>query len=114
MIACPAPQAPAVRRAGDSLLVGFRVTPSAACTAVKGLYGDRVKVAVSAPPEGGRANAELVEALSRWMSLMRDTIHIKTGHGSRDKVVAFQGVDEAELVQKLTALVRVDGAKKRD
>lgn len=100
-----APKTPAVRRAGDSLLVGFRVAPSAARTAVVGLYGDRVKVAISAPAEGGKANARLIDALAGWMGLMRDNIHIKSGHGSRDKVVAFEGIDKADLVCRLTALV---------
>jgi uncharacterized protein (TIGR00251 family) len=77
---------------------------------VKGLYGDRVKVSVSAPAEDGRANAELVEALARWTGFMRDNIHIKSGHGSRDKVVAFAGVDEAELTCRLAALLQGERA----
>jgi uncharacterized protein (TIGR00251 family) len=104
----PAREGPAIRRAGDALLVGFRVSPSAARTAVKGLYGDRVKVAINAPAEDGRANAELIEALARWMGLMRDNIRVKTGHASRDKVLSFEGIEEAELGSKLAALVRED------
>ena len=97
-----------MRRGHDALLVGFRVSPSAAKTAVRGLYGERIKVSVNAPPEDGRANAELVEALVRWMGLERANIRIDSGHASRDKVVAFTHIDEAGLRDKLAALVRGD------
>jgi uncharacterized protein (TIGR00251 family) len=108
----PAQEGPAIHRAGDSLLVGFRVAPSAARTAVKGLYGDRVKVAINAPAEDGRANAELVDAVARWMGLMRDNVRVRTGHASRDKVLSFEGIEEAELASRLAALVRKDRSGK--
>ncbi len=47
--------APAIHPRGGALLVGFRVIPSAARTEVRGVYGDRLKVAVNAPPEGGKS-----------------------------------------------------------
>ncbi len=99
---------PVVRRGHDALLVGFRVSPSAAKRAVRGLYGERVKVSLTAPPEDGRANAELVEALARWLGLERANIRIDSGQASRDKVVAFTHIDEAGLRDKLAALVRGD------
>lgn len=91
----------------DSLLVGFRVSPSAPRTALRGVYGDRLKVAVNAPPEDNRANQELVEALAEWLGLRREDVRIETGHGSRDKVVAFTGIDEARLRSKLAGLLQV-------
>lgn len=114
MLTGTAPEGPVVRRAGNALLVGFRVSPAASRTAVKGLYGDRVKVAVRAPAESGRANAELVDALARWTGVMRDNVYIKSGLSSRDKVVAFEGVDELELRNRLATLLRGERAEKKD
>jgi uncharacterized protein (TIGR00251 family) len=96
---------PAVRRVEDGLLVGFRVSPSATRTAVRGLYGDRVKVSLSAPPEDNRANTELVESLARWMGLKKDNVAVKSGWASRDKVIVFRGVEESELRAKLAVLL---------
>lgn len=84
------------------------MSPSAPRTALRGLYGDRLKVAVNAPPEDNRANNELIEALAGWLGLRRDDIHIETGHGSRDKVVAFAGMSEARLREKLAGLLNAD------
>jgi len=99
--------APAIHRRGAVLLVGVRAVPSASKTEVRGLYGDRLKVAVSAPPEGGKANARLVEALSGWLGLRSDNVRVESGHTGRDKVVAFSGVEEEELRERLRRLLPV-------
>ena len=87
------------------MLVGVRVSPSAPHTALRGVYGDRLKVAVNAPPEDNRANHQLVEALAEWLGLRRDDVRIESGHASRDKVVALAGIEEAELRSKLAGLL---------
>jgi uncharacterized protein (TIGR00251 family) len=88
--------------------VGVRVSPSASRTAVLGVYGDRLKVSVSAPPEDNRANQELTESLAKWLRLRHDGVSVETGRGSRDKVVAITGVEEAELRSKLVGLLQRD------
>jgi uncharacterized protein len=80
--------------------------PSAARTELRGLYGDRLKVAVNAPPEAGKANARLILALAGWLRLRSDQVEVRTGHASRDKVVAFSGVREDELRDKLSTLLQ--------
>lgn len=104
---------PDIRRAENELLVGVRVSPSASRTAPRGVYGDRIKVSVCAPPEDNRANAQLVEALAGWLGLRRECVRIQSGHGSRDKVVAFAGLEEAELRSKLSGLARDDRSGRR-
>jgi uncharacterized protein len=103
----------AIRCAADSLLVGFRVSPASVRTAVRGMYGERLKVAVSAPPEDDRANRELVSTVADWLGLPRDNVTIASGHASRDKTLAFKGIEEAELRSRLIALAqgqRVQGS----
>lgn len=100
---------PAVRPRGGALLVGVRVIPSAARTEIRGFYGDRLKVAVSAPPEGGKANARLVQALAGWLEMPADDIRVESGHSGRDKVVGFSGIKEEELRDKLNRLLRGAG-----
>ena len=96
----------AIRCAAGGLLVGFRVGPGAMRTAICGQYGDRLKVAVSAPPEDDRANRELLEKLSGWLGLARDDVTIVTGQTSRDKILAFRSIEEHELRSRLIALAK--------
>lgn len=95
----------AVQARGGVLLVGIRVVPSASRTEVRGVYGDRLKIAVNAPPKGGKANARLILALAGWLGLRSDQVAVQTGHGGRDKVVAFSGIMEEELRQRLIRLL---------
>jgi uncharacterized protein YggU (UPF0235/DUF167 family) len=77
------------------------------------MYGERLKVAVSAPPEAGRANARLVQALAAWLGIAVDDVKVDSGHTGRDKVVAFSGMMEDELRDRLSRLVREAGPVKR-
>jgi uncharacterized protein (TIGR00251 family) len=95
----------AVNPRAGALLVGVRVIPSAARTEMRGFYGDRLKVAVSAPPEDGKANARLVQALAVWLEMPVDHIRVESGHAGRDKVVGFSGIKEEELRDKLNRLL---------
>ncbi len=99
-------RAPAIHARGDALLVAIRVIPSAPRTEIRGVYGDRLKVAVSAAPEAGKANARLLQALAGWLGLRIDDVRLESGHGGRDKVVAFSGLKEEELRDKLNCLLR--------
>ena len=92
--------------AGDEPCVGVRVSPSAPRTALRGIYGERLKVSVNALPEDNRANRQLVESLAGWLGVSREKVRVLSGHGSRDKVVAFAGMSEAELRCGLIALLR--------
>ena len=92
--------------------MGVRVSPSAPRTAVRGMYGERMKVSVSAPPEDNRANSELLRAFAGWLGVRRETIRLYSGHVSKDKVLVFAGMDETELREKLAGLVERDCARK--
>ncbi|MCJ7795685.1 MAG: DUF167 family protein [Thermoleophilia bacterium] len=98
-----------VRASTDGWLVGFRVSPSARVTRVQGVYGNRLKVQVSAPPEDDRANAELAAALARWVGLPRGCVSVHAGHRKRDKIVAFTGIDERMLLERLESLADCAG-----
>jgi uncharacterized protein len=102
----------AILTQGGDLFVGVRVIPSAPRTEVRGVYGERLKVAVAAPPEGGKANARLVQALAGWLGLRTEDVRVESGHGGRDKVVAFSGMKEHELREKLDNLVHGSSMKR--
>jgi uncharacterized protein (TIGR00251 family) len=90
-----------VYAAAGRLSVGVRVSPSAPQTELRGLHGDRLKVAVAAPPEDDCANKALEEAFAAWLGVGCRQVRVFKGHASRDKVVAFTGLDEARLRELL-------------
>jgi len=86
--------------------VGVRVSPSARRTKLAGLYGDRLKLFVASPPADGRANAEVERSLAAWLGLAGRQVSVQAGRTSRDKVVAFKGITEADLRARLAKLLR--------
>lgn len=69
------------------MLLSVRVIPRSKKNEIIDLGNNRLKVRVVSPPEGGRANKELVESLARHYKKRRSSIAITKGMTSRDKIV---------------------------
>jgi uncharacterized protein (TIGR00251 family) len=67
-----------------------KVVPGASRTEIVGPLGNRLKVRVAAPPEGGKANRALVELLREWLGT-RD-VEIVAGRSSAEKTVRVLGL----------------------
>lgn len=72
--------APARYEARDgAVLVALKVVPGASRSRVVGVLGDRLKVAVSAPPERGAANDEVCRVLAERLGLKPSEVRIVAG-----------------------------------
>jgi len=69
------------------LTLKVRVNPRAKRNAVTKTTDGSLKVYVTAPPEDGRANEAVVEAIAEWLGVKRQQVEIVTGATSRNKVV---------------------------
>ena len=78
-----------------------RVQPRSARNRVAGIYGDALKVLVSAPPVEGAANAAAVEVLATWLGVPRKAVEIVRGQTGRDKVVEVTSGDPAGLATRI-------------
>jgi len=73
------------------------VQPRASRNAVLGWTEMGLKVALTAPPVEGAANAALVELLAQAYGLKRRQVRVVAGEASRRKVVEITGADEGLL-----------------
>ena len=78
------------------------VVPGARRNQVAGIYSDALRVRITAPPEKGRANKELLEYLSDVLGV---SLRLGGGAGSRRKRLIAAGVEPSELVQRVDRLV---------
>jgi len=78
------------RRIEGGFDLAIKVVPGASRSAIAGPLGDRLKVRVAAPPEGGKANRALVELLREWLGV-RD-VEIVGGLSSAEKIVRVSGI----------------------
>ena len=60
-----------------------------------------MKVKVTVPPEGGKANRKVVELLSKALKVPGSNIEIVRGETSRIKLVRIEGTNFAALQEKL-------------
>lgn len=74
----------------EGLVLALHVQPGARRTAVVGVHGDRLKIAIASPPADGRANAALLEFLARRLSVARAALELLSGASSREKRVALR------------------------
>ena len=88
----------------EGCVLPVRAQPNAKRAGVQGEFRGALKVAVTAPPEDGRANAALAEVLREALGLKRSQVELLSGTTARDKRFLIRGVSAAELRAKLASL----------
>jgi uncharacterized protein (TIGR00251 family) len=83
----------------------LRVSPGSRSGRIVGRHGEGWKVAVQAPPEGGRANEAVLRLLAEALGVSRRDVELVSGAGGRDKVVALSGLGADETDRRLAAAV---------
>lgn len=92
-----------VGRTASGVSFSIHVTPRAKRPSVGGTQADALRVAVSAPPLEGKANAACVDALAEALGVSRASIALDPAARGRRKRVAVSG-DAADLERRLRAL----------
>jgi uncharacterized protein (TIGR00251 family) len=90
---------------GHGVRLAVRVVPKASRSRIVGLVDGALKVQVAAPPEDGKANAALVEAIAAALGVARREVTLATGAASRNKLVEIAG-DPVRLLSRIEALCR--------
>jgi uncharacterized protein len=82
---------------GGEVRVRVKTVPGASRDDVVGVLGDRIKVKVAAPPEGGRANRALLRLLAERLGLSPHALRLVSGETQPLKVVGVRGRTLAEV-----------------
>jgi len=86
-----------IRPHPEGCLLSVRAQPGARKAGVSAEQAGALKVAVTAPPEEGRANQALTELLRDWLGLKRSQVELASGATSRNKQFLIRGVTVEEL-----------------
>jgi hypothetical protein len=78
-----------------------KVVPAGSRTSIEGIYGEMLKVKLSAAPEKGKANEALIEFLAEKLSVKRKFVKIVSGLTSKVKQVAVEQMSQQEFLDKL-------------
>ncbi len=66
--------------------------PGASRNQIVGLHAESLKIKVKAPPEEGKANAELCAYIAGLIGVAKSRVNVVSGQSSRAKVVELSGV----------------------
>lgn len=84
--------------------INVKVVPGARKDEVAGRYGDGIKVRVSAPPDGGRANEAVIHVIAEALGLKPSQVQIVRGHTQPRKVVGLGNAEQSTVDAWLAGL----------
>ena len=88
--------------------VAVHVQPGSRRPGVVGHHGGALKIAVAPPPDGGRANQAVVQALAQLLGVPRADVMVVAGHTSRRKTVFARGIGVPDARFKIEAALTED------
>jgi uncharacterized protein (TIGR00251 family) len=86
---------------GTEVTLKVRLQPRASRDGIDGLYGDALKVKVTAPPVEGRANKAVKKLLAEKLGIAPSQVEIIAGERSREKLLRISGISRAEMEKAL-------------
>lgn len=75
-----------LKESKEGALLAIHAQPGAKQSAIKGMHGDALKVAVKAPPVDGAANEAIRDLLAETFAIPASRIALKAGATARKKV----------------------------
>ena len=86
-----------------ALLLTVYVQPKASRNRIAGRHGDAVKLAITAPPVDGKANAAVIAFVAKFFRIAKSRVTIHSGQQSRTKRLLLNGPTLAEAEELLAA-----------
>jgi uncharacterized protein (TIGR00251 family) len=77
--------------------LSIKAVPGARRDEIVGPLGDRLKVRVSAPPEGGRANDAICALVAGALGVRHGDVRVVAGHTRAEKTLEIDGVSAAAV-----------------
>ena len=75
--------------------------PGASKTEIAGWLGPQLKVRVTAPPERGRANSQVIACIAGALNIPITQVTLISGERSEQKTLEIAGLTEAEIDRRL-------------
>jgi uncharacterized protein (TIGR00251 family) len=103
----PAPLAELALGVEDGAVVfAVRAQPRSSREAIEGVREGALRVALTAPPVEGEANAALVALLAKALGLPKRDVAVVAGAANRNKRVRVAGLTADEVRRRLAAALR--------
>ena len=95
----------AVVLSADGVVVRVHVQPKARREQIIGMHGDRIKLAVTEPPDKGKANDAVTRLIAAALNLAPSRVQILRGETSRQKDLLVRNLELADVRALLAELI---------
>lgn len=98
----------AIRAVQGGVVIDFEVSPGAGVTRVPCGYNEwrkRIEARLRAPPERGRANEELMVALSQIFRVPRASVEITSGVANSKKSIKIKNITREDAINVLRSML---------
>lgn len=83
----------------EALRIHIKAVPGASRDEIAGMLGERLKVRISAPAEGGKANRAICALIAKRLGLRKNQVTIESGHASPEKVLRIEGASKEAIAR---------------
>lgn len=90
-----------IRDVPGGCVIAVKVVPGASRDKIVGVLGDCLKVATSAPPEKGKANAAVAAILAKSLGLDKRAVELASGPTNPRKEFRLAGLSAEKVRQRL-------------
>ena len=94
-----------IRDTPSGAIFQVKVNPRAKKNTVSGEIGDALKLALTTPPIGGRANLACIEFLAKLLNVPRSSVTIAAGETSRRKVICVRDLSAVRVRERLQEVI---------
>jgi uncharacterized protein len=78
-----------------------KVVPGASRSRLAGLLGDRLKIQIAAPPEGGKANRAVCALVAEHLGVAASRVCVVQGTSRPQKTLHIEGLPPADVARLL-------------
>lgn len=82
-----------------AITVDILVQPRASRAKIGPMHDGRIKIAVTAPPVDGEANAAVVELVAKQLGIARGSVEVIAGASSRRKTLRITHVTAQQIAE---------------
>jgi uncharacterized protein len=90
-----------VHQTAAGVTFAVKIHPRAKKNAISGEFDDALKLSLTAPPVGGRANQACIEFFANLLKVSRSSVTIASGQTGRRKVIQVAGLSAEEVWKRI-------------
>jgi len=102
---------PFLQEKSAGIILKVFIQPRSSKNMIAGLYGDALKIKLTAPPVDEAANKMCIKYLAKWLKVPKSSIEIVSGHKNRTKLLLLRykneknaGVEAARIRSLISSL----------